>query len=67
MSKLNKVKKAMLAMQRYSWEQGVAAQAMLESDEIEWAILLAREAVHRGVQDGRVAWMGNFPGISWNI
>lgn len=54
----------MMAMQRYAWEQGVAAQAMLESGEIEWATLLAREAVHRGVQDGRVAWMGNFPGIT---
>jgi rhamnogalacturonyl hydrolase YesR len=64
MSKLDSVKKAMLAMQRYSWEQGVAAQAMLEAGEIQWTILLAREAVHRGVQDGRVAWMGNFPGIT---
>lgn len=59
MNKLEKVKKAMLAMQRYSWEQGVAAQAMLEAGETEWTILLAREAVHRDKADGRVAIMGD--------
>jgi len=64
MTKLEKAKKAMLSMQRYSWEQGVASQAMLESGEAEWTILLAREAVHRSVEDGRVAIMGNFPGIT---
>jgi len=64
MRKLEKVKRAMLTMQRYSWEQGVAAQAMIESGEKEWAMLLAREAVHRSIPDGRVAVMGNFSGIT---
>ena len=31
-------------MQRYSWEQGVAAQAFMEMGETGTAILLAREA-----------------------
>jgi len=64
MSKIEKVKKAMLSMQRYPWEQGVAAQAMLESGEKDWTILLAREAVHRSLPDGRVADMGSFSGIT---
>lgn len=64
MSKLDLVKKAILTMQRYPWEQGVTAQAMLEAGEKEWAILLAREAVHRSSPDGRVANMGSFPGIT---
>lgn|GEM_PF-6427461 len=32
--KLTKVKQAMLSMQRASWEQGVAAQAFLVSEEL---------------------------------
>ena len=41
MKALEKVTQALLAMQRYSWEQGVAAQACLESGQTELAILLA--------------------------
>ena len=54
-----RVKNAMLAMQRYSWEQGIAAQSLLESGDHETAILLAREAVVRQLADGRLAVMGN--------
>ena len=55
---LNKVKQALLAMQRYSWEQGVAAQAFLEDGDEDTAVLLAVEAAHRQIADGRCAQMG---------
>jgi len=54
---IEKVKKALLAMQRNSWEQGVAAQAFLEMGDDELVILMAREAVNRQVKDGRLALM----------
>ena len=53
----DRVMRVMLSMQRYSWEQGVAAQAMLEAGEEQWAILLAKEAVARQGEDGRLAMM----------
>jgi len=58
MSKLEQVKRAALCMQRYSWEQGVLAQAFLEAGEEEIAILMAREAVNRQIADGRCAQVG---------
>ena len=39
---LKQVSQALLTMQRYSWEQGVTAQAFLELGEIDTAIMLAR-------------------------
>ena len=51
--KIEKVKLAMLTMQRLSWEQGTAAQALLEMGEIELAILMAKEAHLRRLKDGR--------------
>ena len=59
MTKTNRVKLAMLSMQRASWEQGVAAQAMLEMGEVDMAILMAREAVLRQLNDGRLAGLGS--------
>jgi len=53
-----KVKLAMLSMQRAAWEQGVAMQAMLERGEGEIVILMAREAVLRQSKDGRLAMLG---------
>ncbi|MFA9389871.1 MAG: glycoside hydrolase family 88 protein [Prolixibacteraceae bacterium] len=55
---LEKVKTAMLSMQRATWEQGVAMQAMLESGEKELVILMAKDAVLRQTADGRVAMCG---------
>ncbi|MEG8947829.1 glycoside hydrolase family 88 protein [Rosettibacter firmus] len=57
-STLEKVKLAMLSMQRATWEQGVAMQAMLESGEEELVILMAKEAVLRQSPDGRLAMLG---------
>lgn len=55
---LSRVKRATLAMQRYSWEQGVAAQAFLESGDEETAILMAIEGANRQIADGRCAQIG---------
>jgi unsaturated rhamnogalacturonyl hydrolase len=52
--RIEKVKNAMLAMQRRAWEQGVAAQALLESGEHELVILLAKDAVVNRLKDGRL-------------
>ena len=57
--RIQKVKNALLCMQRYSWEQGVAAQAFLESGDTELAVLMAKEAVVRQSEDGRLAVMGS--------
>ena len=42
------VSQALLAMQRASWEQGVAAQAFFECGDPQMGILLVKEAIHRG-------------------
>jgi unsaturated rhamnogalacturonyl hydrolase len=55
---LEKVKLAMLSMQRATWEQGVALQALLELGETELVILMARDAVLRQSSDGRLAMLG---------
>jgi rhamnogalacturonyl hydrolase YesR len=44
-------------MQRNSWEQGVAAQAFLELGDSDLVILMAKEAVNRQHEDGRLALM----------
>ncbi|MGB8215140.1 MAG: glycoside hydrolase family 88 protein [Anaerolineales bacterium] len=49
-----KVIQAMLAMQRRAWEQGVAAQALLELGETDLVILLARDAIVNQLKDGRL-------------
>jgi rhamnogalacturonyl hydrolase YesR len=55
---LEKVKLAMLSMQRATWEQGVAMQAMLELGETDLVILMAKDAVLRQSKDGRLAMLG---------
>jgi unsaturated rhamnogalacturonyl hydrolase len=57
-STLERVKLAMLSMQRAAWEQGVAMQAMLEMGDSELVILMAKEAVLRQTTDGRLAMLG---------
>jgi len=51
---VRKVMNAMLAMQRRAWEQGVAAQALLELGEKDLAILMAKDAVVNQKKDGRL-------------
>jgi len=55
---LAKVKTALLSMQRYSWEQGVCAQAFLESGDMDIVTALCVEAVNRQTPDGRLANIG---------
>jgi rhamnogalacturonyl hydrolase YesR len=50
----SKIRTAMLAIQRYPWEQGVCAQALLEADDIAY-IAMAHDAVLRQAPDGRLA------------
>ncbi|MCL2864898.1 MAG: glycoside hydrolase family 88 protein [Lachnospiraceae bacterium] len=57
-NKINKVKRALLAMQRHSWEQGVTLDAFIALGDEETAILLAKEAAYRRIKDGRVAEIG---------
>ena len=52
------VKRALLAMQRHSWEQGVAAQAFLELGDTGTVVAMAFEAVSRQREDGRLAVVG---------
>lgn len=59
-----KVKIALLAMQRYSWEQGTAMQAFLEAGDMEVVIPMAYEAVYRGIPDGRAAQMGDSQAVT---
>lgn len=59
MNKLTKVKNAALSMQRYSWEQGVLAQAFLECGDTEIALQMAVEGANRQLPDGRCAHIGN--------
>lgn len=58
------VKLAMLAMQRRSWEQGVAAQACLELGDVDMTIALAREAVYRRTADGRLAMVDSHDAVT---
>jgi unsaturated rhamnogalacturonyl hydrolase len=52
--RIERVKHAMLTMQRASWEQGVAAQAYLELGDHDMVYLLAKELVLRQTPDGRL-------------
>lgn len=50
-----KVMGAMLAVQRYPWEQGVCAQAMFEAGIQSVWVAMAHEAIVRAAPDGRLA------------
>ncbi len=56
-SKIEKVKKIMLCMQRNSWEQGIASHALIDMMEEDLIYLFAREAVVRQHEDGRLGIM----------
>ena len=55
---MNKVINAMLAMQRYPWEQGVCAQALYEAGYDELWIPMAHDAIKRMDKEGRLAMIG---------
>jgi unsaturated rhamnogalacturonyl hydrolase len=55
---VKKVMNAMLSMQRRAWEQGVAAQALLELGETDLVVLFAKDAVVNQWKDGRLGLNG---------
>lgn len=55
---------ALLAMQRHSWEQGVAMQAFLEMGEMDVVVAMAWESVYRSMPDGRTATIGVTDGVT---
>lgn len=61
---VQKVKTALLSMQRASWEQGVSMQAMWESGDFEMAYLMAKEAVLRQTKDGRLSVVYSDNGVT---
>ena len=61
---ISKVKMAMLTMQRASWEQGVAMQALWEIGDPELAYLMAKEAVLRQAGDGRLSVLYSDNGVT---
>lgn len=50
---------ALLAMQRRSWEQGVASQAALDEGRVELALAIARDAAAHQDADGRLGATGD--------
>jgi unsaturated rhamnogalacturonyl hydrolase len=61
---VEKVKWAMLAMQREAWEQGVAMQALLEWGERDMVVRMAHGAVLRIYPDGRLGQVSDNHGVS---
>lgn len=60
----DRVKTALLAMQRHNWEQGVAAQAFLEAGDHEIAIAMAHEGAYRQHADGRCCQIGDSSAVT---
>ncbi len=63
-SRVELVKKAMLSMQRASWEQGVAMQSLLEWGDESNVILMAYETVLRQTTDGRLSVLYTDNGVT---
>jgi rhamnogalacturonyl hydrolase YesR len=61
---IDRVKHALLTIQRASWEQGVTAQAFLELGDTETVILLAHDAIVRQLEDGRLAGWGSWDAVT---
>jgi unsaturated rhamnogalacturonyl hydrolase len=61
---VEKVRTAMLTMQRHAWEQGVAAQALLELGEEDLVTLMSKEALVRVSDDGRLGQVSDNHGVT---
>jgi rhamnogalacturonyl hydrolase YesR len=61
---VERVKRAMLSMQRASWEQGVAAQAFVELGDDERVVLMAEEAALRQTEEGRLSVLYTDNGVT---
>ena len=65
MNRLEKqIEKAMLGMTRQCWEQGVAAQALMELGHLEETALMAHDMVLRQSGDGRLCNVENTPAVT---
>ena len=60
----HRVLTALLAMQRYSWEQGVAAQAVHDVGRYDVLLAMAHDAVTRQTQSGQLADMGESSAVN---
>jgi len=61
---VEKVKLAMLAMQREAWEQGVAMQALLEWGDRNMVVRMAHGAILRAYDDGRLGMVSDNHGVT---
>lgn len=61
---VEKVKLAMLAMQREAWEQGVAMQALLEWGDRDMVVRMAHGAILRVYPDGRLGQVSDNHGVT---
>lgn len=61
---IEKAVTAMLSMQRASWEQGTASQALITIGKDDLAVLFAKDAVVRQTKEGRLGIVGNDPGVT---
>jgi len=61
---VDKARIAMLSMQRMAWEQGTAAQAILEWGDSDLVVLMAKEAVLRITEDGRLGQINDNHGVT---
>jgi unsaturated rhamnogalacturonyl hydrolase len=61
---VEKVKHAMLAMQREAWEQGVAMQALLEWGDGGGVVRMAHGALLRAYDDGRLGMVSDNHGVT---
>lgn len=60
----HKAKTAMMCMTRQCWEQGIAAQALLEIRDDEDLALCVRDIVLRQSEDGRLCNIENTPAVT---
>jgi unsaturated rhamnogalacturonyl hydrolase len=60
----HRVLTAMLSMQRYSWEQGVAAQAVHDVGRYDALLAMAHDAVTRQTESGQLADMGELSTVN---
>lgn len=64
MQKVINIKQAMFCMTRQCWEQGILAQALLETEDYENLSMTAYDIVLRQGEDGRLCNIENTPAVT---
>ena len=59
-----KIKNAMLCMTRQCWEQGIAAEALLETEDFDSLGIVVYDMVLRQSEDGRLCNVENTPAVT---